>query len=281
MAEYPKKSDRATLYKYKPQMIVGRGGTGTVYRAIDPDSGNTVALKLFHQNFFRNRFHVMDIKSAAKKFRKLEHPNIVKVLDFIDGEEGVVLVQEFVDGADLQWYITNRPYMLEEMLVIAVQMCNGLAYLHDKGLMHHDLKPGNILFTRKGQAKLADYSLGGGAGFLLSFFDRGRAEQITPMYVAPELIRKERATKLCDMYSLGGVFYYMFTRKLPFQVDSLPKLYHCHLNERPMHPTVANEKCPRALGDIILRLMEKDPKKRFQDCDSLRVHISEIGTRRI
>jgi serine/threonine-protein kinase len=280
MAEYPKKPDRATLYQYKLQMAVGRGGTGTVFRAIDPDTGQTVALKLFHENFFRNRLHVMDLKQATKKFKKLDHPNIVKVLDFITGDEGTVLVQEFVDGADLQWYINNRPYNLDEMLVIAAQICNGLGYLHDKGLMHHDIKPGNVLFTRKGQAKLADYSLGG-TNFLLSLFDRARSEQITPMYVAPELVRKERATKLCDMYSLGGVLYYMFTRRLPFEVDSLPRLYHCHLNERPLHPTVANDKCPHALGDIIMRLLEKDPKKRFQDCDSLRVHLSEIGQRRI
>ena len=280
MPEFPKKSDRATLYRYRPQAIVGRGGTGTVYRAIDPETGDTVALKLFHANFFRNRFHVMDLKSAAKKFKKLDHPNIVKVLDFLTGDEGTVLVQEFVDGADLQWYIENRPYNLDEMLVIAAQICNGLGYLHDRGLMHHDIKPGNVLFTRKGQAKLADYSLGG-TSFLLTLFDRARGEQITPMYVAPELIRKERATKLCDMYSLGGVFYYMFTRKLPFQVDSLPRLYHMHLNERPLHPSVANDKVPKSLGDIILRLLEKDPAKRFQDCDSLRVHISEIGQRRI
>lgn len=280
MAEYPKKSDRTTLYNYKPQAIVGRGGTGTVYRAIDPETGDTVALKLFHQNFFRNRWHIMDLKMAAKKFKKLDHPNIVKVLDFLSGDEGIVLVQEFVDGADLQWYITNRPYNLEEMLVITVQICNGLGYLHDKGLMHHDIKPGNVLFTRKGQAKLADYSLGG-TNMLIALFDRARSEQITPMYVAPELVRKERATRLADMYSLGGVLYYMFTRRLPFEVDSLPRLYHCQLNERPLHPTVANNKCPQALGDLIMRLLEKDPKKRFQDCDSLRVHISEIGQRRI
>jgi serine/threonine-protein kinase len=280
MAEYPKKPDRPTLYRFRLQAIVGRGGTGTVYRAIDPESGNTVALKLFHANFFRNRWHQMDLRRTAKRFKKLDHPNVVKVFDFISGNEGDVLVQEFVDGPDLQWYVQNRPYNADEMLVIAVQIVNGLGYLHDQGLMHHDLKPGNVLFTRKGQAKLCDFSLGG-TGFLLSVFDRSKAEQITPMYVAPELIKKQRVTKLSDMYSLGGVFYFMFTRKLPFAVDSLPKLYHAHLYDAPLHPTVANDKCPRVVGDAIMRLLEKDPKKRFQDCDSLRVQLSDVGKRRI
>lgn len=280
MTEYPKKPDRPTLYKYKLQLMVGRGGTGTVYRALDPDTGQVLALKLFHANFFRNQWHLRNLRQTAKKFKKLQHPNVVKIVDFLSGEEGEVLVQEFVDGPDLQWYITNRPYNLEEMLVIAVQICNGLGYIHDHGLMHHDLKPGNVLFTRKGQAKICDYSLGG-TGFLMSMFDRGGAEQITPMYVAPELIKKKPATKLCDMYSLGGVFYYLFTRQVPFKVDTLQRLYQCHLHERPMHPSVVNDQCPRMVGDIIMRLLEKDPKKRFQDCDSLRVHLSEIGQRRI
>ena len=222
----------------------------------------------------------MDLKRTAKKFKKLNHPNVVRIVDFISGEEGEVLVQEFVDGPDLQWYVQNRPYNPEEMLVIAVQIVNGLGYLHDQGLMHHDMKPGNVLFTRKGQAKLCDFSLGG-TGRLLNLFDRSKAEQITPMYVAPELINKKPATKLSDMYSLGGVLYYMFTRKLPFQVDSLPKLYHAHLHELPLHPSVAEPKCPRVIGDVIMRLLEKEPKKRFQDCDSLRVHLSDVGKRRI
>lgn len=280
MAEYPKKPDRPTLYKYRLQAIVGRGGTGTVYRAIDPESGDTVALKLFHANFFRNRWHEADLKRTARKFKKLNHPNVVKIMDFVTGEEGTMLVQEFVDGPDLQWYVQNRPYNSDEMLVITVQIVNGLGYLHDQGLMHHDLKPGNVLFTRRGQAKLCDFSLGG-TGRLLNLFDRGKVEQITPMYVAPELINKKQATKLSDMYSLGGVLYFLFTRKLPFQVDTLQKLYYAHLNELPVHPSVVNEQCPRVVGDIIMRLMEKDPKKRFQDCDSLRVHLSDVGKRRI
>ena len=191
-----------------------------------------------------------------------------------------MLVQEFIDGPDLQWYQANRPWNLQEMLVIMAQVCNGLSYLHDQGYLHHDLKPGNVLFTRKGQAKICDYSLGG-TGILTDVFDKGRVEQITPMYVAPELIRKERSTKLCDIYSLGAVMYLLFTRKLPFEVDSLPKLYHAHLHDKPLHPTLVEEKCPEELGDIIMRLLEKDPKMRFPNCDSLRIAMSDIGRQRI
>ncbi len=280
MSEFPKKPDRPELYRFKLQLTVGQGGTGTVYRAVDPENGETVALKLFRANFFRNQLHLRDLLRSVKKFKKLSHANIVKIHDILSGDEGEVIVQEFVDGPDLQWYLAHRPWNLNELVVVMVQICNGLGYLHDQGLMHHDLKPGNVLFTRKGQAKLCDYSLGG-TGILTEFFDAGRAEQITPMYVAPEVIRKERATKLSDMYSLGAMMYLMFTRKLPFEVDSLPKLYHCHLNEKPLHPTIVHKECPQVLGDIIMRLLEKDPKKRYQDCDSLRISFSDIGRQRI
>lgn len=280
MREFPKKPDRPELYRFKLQLTVGQGGTGTVYRALDPTTGETVALKLFRANFFRNKMHMRDLQKSAKKFIKLSHANVVQISEFISGDEGEVLVQEFVDGPDLQRYLTERPWNLNEMLVITVQICNGLGYLHDKGLIHHDLKPGNVLFTRKGQAKLCDFSLAG-TGRLLELIESGRVEQITPMFVAPELIRKERSTKLSDMYSLGAMLYLMFTRRLPFEVDSLPQLYHCHLHEKPLHASIANDKVPQILGDIITQLLEKDPKKRYQDCDSLRISLSDIGRQRI
>jgi len=280
MSEFPKKPDRPELYRFKLQLTVGQGGTGTVYRALDPKSGETVAIKLFRANFFRNKMHMRDLQKSAKKFIKLSHDNVTKIYEFLSGDEGEALVQEFIDGPDLQWYIAERPWNLNEMLVITVQICNGLGYLHDKGLMHHDLKPGNVLFTRKGQVKLCDYSLAG-TGRLLELIDSGRVEQITPMFVAPELIKKERATKLSDMYSLGAMLYFMFTRRLLFEVDSLPQLYHAHIHEKPLHPSIVDDKIPQVLGDTIMRLLEKDPKKRYQDCDSLRIGLADIGRQRI
>lgn len=281
MGEFPKKPDRAELFHYKLQLTVGRGGTGTVYRAVDPKTGQTVALKLFHANFFRNTVHLRDLKKSTKKFKKLSHPNLVEVYDFLSGDDGEVLVQEFVDGPDMQQYQASRPWNLNEMLVIMVQVCNGLGYLHDQGYVHHDLKPGNVLFTRKGQAKICDFSLGG-TGILSELLEKSaRVEQITPMYVAPELINKKRATKLSDMYSLGAVMYLLFTRHVAFEVDSLPQLYHAHLHEKPLHPDHVEPKCPHELGEIIMKLMEKNPKDRYQSCDELRIAMADIGRQRI
>ncbi len=279
MSEDLKLPDRPKLYRFRLDRTLGKGGSGTVYRAIDEKSGNVVAVKLFRANFFRNRLHLKDFTRSVKKFRKFDHINVTKVMEFITGDEGNCLVLEYVDGPDLKWYIENRPWNLQERLVIIAQICNGLQYIHEKGFTHHDLKPSNILFTRKGVAKLTDYSLSG--SHLLSLFDPGANEQITPMYVAPELIRKQKSTPQSDIYSLGIALYLMFTGALPFQVDSLDALYHCHLHVTPDHPHQVNPQCPPDLGDVIMKMVEKDPKNRFNDCDQLRIRLATIGRSRI
>lgn len=277
--EYPKKSDLTSLYGYRVDLILGEGGTGTVYRGLSPDTGEVVALKLFHANFFRNAMHLRDMVKTAKKCKKLDHPNVVKVMDFIQGDEGSVLVLEYIDGPDLKWYIENRPFNLKERLVITAQICNGLGYLHEEKIQHHDMKPANVLFTRKGQVKLCDFSLYGSS--ILAMFDSGMQGQITPMYVAPEIIKKEKSGFHSDMYSFGVMLYLMFTEHVPFEVDNLQKLYLSHVHTEAIHPTTINPACPQALGDIIMRLMEKDPAKRYPDCQQLRIALSEIGRSRI
>ena len=101
------------------------------------------------------------------------------------------------------------------------------------------------------------------------------------MYVAPEFLRKEKATPKSDLYSLGVAMYLMFTGHVPFEVDSLQKLYECHIRVIPEHPSVVEKRCPEDLGDIIMRLLSKDPDKRFADCDQLRIALADIGKSRI
>ncbi len=271
--------DRLKLYHFKLDLLLGRGGTGTVYRGIDTQKGEVVAVKLFHANFFKNRGQVRDFAKSVERFKEFKHHNVMQVFDFIDGEEGLCMTMEFVDGPDLRWYIENRPWNLQERLVIIAQICNGLQYIHDQGFTHHDLKPANILFTRKGMAKLSDYSLCREKFF--SLFDSGLAEQITPMYVSPEIIKREKATSKSDIYSLGITLYLMFAGKVPFEVDSLQKLYYCHVNTDPVHPTLVNRKCPHALGDIIMKMIAKNPAERFESCDQLRIVLADVGRPRI
>jgi len=274
--------DRAKLYHFKLDRILGKGGTGVVYRGIDTQKGEVVAVKRFHENFFRNALHIRDLKKSVKRFSKFKHENVVEIYDFFDGDptDGNCMVMEYVDGPNLNWYLRNRQFNLQERLVVASQLCEGLQYLHDNGAIHFDFKPANVIFTRRGKAKIADYSLYGG-GFFLEIFTRNIGEQVTPQFVAPEFIRKEKATPAVDQYSLGITLYMMFTERVPFIVDSLPKMYQCHLKIIPDHPSVVNPRCPRDLGDLIMRLLQKRPEQRFSDCDELRIALANVGRSRI
>ncbi len=272
--------DKSQLYNYKLVKVLGQGGTGVVYQAIDVTKGEAVAIKLFRENFFRNRLHLIDLAQNVKKFKKLKYQHLVQIFDFIDGDEGRCMVMEFVDGPNLRWYLSNRPWNLQERVNIVIQICLGLQFLHDNGFVHHDFKPANVLFTRRGVVKIGDYSLFGN-NFILELLDRNITQQITPMFVAPEIIRGERATPKSDLYSLGITMYIMFTEKLPFPVDNIQQLYHCHLTVMPEHPTNVNPKCPLALGDVIMKLLSKKPENRFKDCDELRVALSTVTRSRI
>lgn len=284
MADDAYTPDRPKVYHFKLDRILGKGGTGVVYRGIDTQKGEVVAVKRFHENFFRSALHLRDLKKSVKKLKTLRHDNVVQIYDFFDGDpqDGNCMVMEYVDGPNLAWYLRNkdRPWDLQERLVIATQLCNGLQYLHDHNVVHYDFKPANVIFTRRGRAKIADYSLYGGS-FILELLDRRIGEQVTPLFVAPEFIRKEKGTPAVDQYSLGVTFYIMFTERMPFAADNLQLLYQCHLRAIPEHPSTVNPRCPRALGDIIMKLMAKTAKERFTDCDELRIALANVGRGRI
>ena len=267
------------LYRFHVDRVLGRGGSGVVYRGVDKETKEVRALKLFHSTFFVNRAHIKEMERNVRSMSKLNHENVAHLYEFLSGDEGECLVLEYVDGPDLRWYVINRPWNLQERLVVTAQVCNGLQYIHERGLVHHDVKPSNILFTRKGQVKITDYSLA--RSRILAFFGASITELVTPMFVAPELIQKEKATPKSDQYALGVTMYFMFTGQYPFQVDSLQKIYQLHLKAKPDHPTLVNHRCPQALGDIIMRLLEKKPENRFSDCDQLRIALSSIGVSRI
>jgi serine/threonine-protein kinase len=275
--------DRPKLYHYKLDRILGQGGTGVVYRGIDMNKGEVFAIKRFHENFFRNSWHLRELKNTVKKIRKFEHVNVVRIYDFLetDPSEGNCMIMEYVDGPNLNWYLKNRPYKLQERIGIAQQLCSGLQYLHDNGCVHHDFKPANVLFTRRGVAKVADFSLYGGGGMLNQIFMGKLAEQITPMFVAPEFLRKSGVTAKVDQYSLGVTLYMMFADAFPYSADSLQKLYQMHLVMEPLHPADVKPECPRAIGDIVMRLLAKKPGDRFSDCDEARIALSRAGQSRI
>lgn len=256
-----------TKFNLGPYIVtdfIGQGGMGQVFKAEHKVMGRPVAVKLLPAskstpeaiaNFMR------EIRTQAK----LDHPNLVRAYDA--GHEGKVhyLVTEYVPGMDLRRLIrTHGPLNLNQAASVIMYAALGLDYAHQSGLIHRDVKPGNILVTPSGLAKVSDLGL---AGVLAEQDDDPRAGKVvgTADYLSPEQIRAPREiSKVSDIYSLGCTLYYAITGKVPFPGGTPANKARRHLEETPWHPRRFNPEINEEFVEIIADMMEKDPQDRLQ-----------------
>lgn len=254
---------RLSLGPYLITDWIGEGGMGQVFKAEHQLMGREVAVKVLPQN----RMTSTAIENFTREIRTqaiLDHPNLVRAFDA--GRDGNVyfLVTEYVPGTDLRQLVkAKRSLEMSEAASIISQTALGLQYAHDKGLIHRDIKPGNILVTPHGEAKLSDLGL---AGFLHSQDDpRSKKTVGTPDYVSPEIIRApESVTTASDIYSLGCTLYYAVTGKVPFPGGTTRDKARSHLGDTPMHPRRFNPNVSEDFVDVIADTMSKNPENRVQ-----------------
>lgn len=253
-----------TLGDYVITDWLGQGGMGQVFKAEHKMMGRQVAIKVLPQE----RSTPDSIASFTREIRtqaQLDHPRLVRAFDA--GQDGNVyfLVTEFVAGTDLRRLVRleGRLTMVQAASIIS-QVALGLEHAHAQGLIHRDIKPGNILVTPTGEAKLSDLGL---AGFLHEGEDDPRAGKIvgTADYLAPEQIREpSTVTPTSDIYSLGCTLYYAVTAKVPFPGGRTKDKVRRHLEEMPWHPRRINSDISEELVDVIADMMEKDARRRVQ-----------------
>ena len=242
---------------------LGQGGMGQVFKAVHPLMGREVAIKVLPQ--------VKSTDAAESDFRreirmqaKLDHPNLVRAYDA--GHDGNVyfLVTEFVEGTDLRRLVKSRNRLtVEQAAHIVAQAADALAYAHERGLVHRDVKPGNILVRADGKAKLADLGLSG-----FQHEEDPRLGKIvgTADFLAPEHIRNPSThAPLADIYSLGCTLYYAVTGKVPFPGGTTREKVKRHLDDTPWHPRRFNPSLHDDFVDLIADMMEKEPQKRLQN----------------
>ncbi len=242
---------------------IGQGGMGQVFKAVHEMLGRESAVKVLPlhkttpeaiENFRR------EIRTQAK----LDHPNLVRAFDA--GEDGNVhyLVVEYIPGTDLRRLVRSKGKLsVQQAANIIKQSAEGLAHAHERGLIHRDIKPGNILVTPDGVSKLSDLGL----AFYLNDATDPRAGKIvgTADYLSPEQIRTpQHITHASDIYSLGCTLYYAVTGKVPFPGGTPKSKARRHLEETPWHPRRFNEEVSDDFVDLIGDMMEKDPKERIQ-----------------
>jgi eukaryotic-like serine/threonine-protein kinase len=254
---------------------LGSGGMSNVYKATDLTLERTVAVKILAEHLSDDERFVERFRREALAVAKLIHPNIVQVYDTGVDDHRHFIVMEYVEGrSGAQILQRQGPIGPETAAEVGAQACAGLDYAHRRGIIHRDVKPGNLM--------VFGGPVGDGAQLTVKLTDFGIARALeqtritqvgsvvgTAAYLAPEQVRGEEATPATDVYALGVVLYQFLTGRLPYEGSTLAELAVRQQNERPLPPSTYNDEVPETLGSAVLRALEGDPSRRYASADEL------------
>lgn len=256
-------SKLANIGRYDVVAEIGRGAMGVVYRAFDPLLDRTVAIKtigmaidLDEIEFYEKRFLI-----EARAAGGLNHPSIVTIHDIGRCGDMAYMAMEFLDGRELKDLITNGELTLDRALDIAAQVADGLAYAHERGVIHRDIKPGNIMIIGDGRAKITDFGIARmhsadvrtQTGILLG----------SPRYLAPEQVLGRSPDSRVDVFSLGVILHEMLTGRSPFNGPDIQSVMYQVSHHTPASPSSINPALPPMLDLIVARAMAKSPDDRY------------------
>jgi serine/threonine protein kinase len=260
--------------RYETGERLGSGGMSNVYKATDLILERTVAVKILAEHLSDDERFVARFRREALAVAKLIHPNIVQVYDTGVDDGRHYIVMEYVSGrSGAQILQRHGPVGPEIAAEIGVQACAGLDYAHRRGIIHRDVKPGNLMITGgpvgggETVVKLTDFGIA-------RAIEQTRITQVgsvvgTAAYLSPEQVRGDEATPGTDVYALGVVLYQFLTGRLPYEGSSLAELAVRQQNEKPLPPSTYNDEVPETLGGAVLRALEGDPSRRYASADEL------------
>ncbi|MGZ4335891.1 MAG: protein kinase domain-containing protein [Gaiellaceae bacterium] len=259
--------------RYELQEVVGHGGMSTVYKAHDSLLERNVALKVLHQQYNEDEDFVERFKHEARSVAQLQHPNIVTVIDRGEEDGRQYIVFEFIDGENLKELVVRKGRLdLRDALEIANEIAHGLAFAHDHGLVHRDVKPQNVLLNGDGRAKVTDFGIARSLDV-----DHGVTQTGTILgtsnYIAPEQASGQPVDAHTDVYSLGIVLYEMLTGELPFPGESFVAIAMRHIQEPSPNVLDVRGDIPLRVAEMIDRALEKDPEQRFPTMDAFAAEI--------
>ncbi len=261
--------------RYELQEIIGIGGMAVVYKAYDCIEDRIVAVKILKEEFISNEEFIIRFKNESKAIAVLNHPNIVKVYDVSFGDLIQYIVMEYVDGITLKQYISKQGSLRwKDAVYLTIQVLRALQHAHDKGIVHRDVKPQNIMLLADGTIKVADFGI---ARFARSEHKTMTDKAIGSVhYISPEQARGEAADEKADIYSVGVMLYEMLTGRLPFEADSAVSVAIMQLQKEPVLPRDINDTIPVGLEQITMHAMQKDVAKRYKSAAEMLRDLEEF-----
>jgi serine/threonine-protein kinase len=276
-----------TLGHYRILEKIGAGGMGEVYRARDERLGRDVAVKVLPPNLVPDESVRKRLRKEAQALSKLNHPNIEILFELGSKDGAEFLVVEYVPGVTLSDRLAEGPLPEREIARLSVQLANGLAAAHSQGVVHCDLKPGNLRITPDGRLKILDFGIAKSLRVTResSKYDvttesatGDQAVAGTLPYMAPEQLRSEPADARSDLYSAGAVLYEMATGQRAFRDGVAPRLTDAILHQAAVPPRAVNARISPELERIILKCLQKEPENRYQSAAELEVDLRQLAT---
>ncbi len=261
--------------RYEIQDVIGVGGMAVVYKAYDNIDDRTVAVKVLKEEYLANEEFRRRFKNESKAIAVLSHNNIVKVSDVSFGDRLQYIVMEYIEGITLKEYIEKRGIIdWNEALFFIIQILRALQHAHDKGVVHRDVKPQNIMLLENGTIKVADFGI--------ARFSHSESRTVTEKaigsvhYISPEQAKGELTDEKADLYSVGIMLYEMLTGKLPFDADNAVSVALMQVNSEAEPPRTINPRIPVGFEQITMKAMQKSTRERYQSAAEMLMDLEEL-----
>jgi serine/threonine protein kinase len=249
--------------RYEILKEIGKGSMGVVYQARDPNLDLVVALKALRQDRLANEPFVRRFLTEAKVLGRLDHPNIVRVFNVDQDGDAVYIAMEFIEGESFTTLMKERRFSTNEIAEFGATVAEALDYAHQRGVVHRDVKPSNILFRSDGRLKITDFGIA-------HIEDPSAPEQTqageilgTPAYMSPEQVLSRNVDGRSDLFSLGIILYELATGSRPFGGQGINAIFNAITQEEPTPVLTKSPDVPKALSDVIMKCLRKAPEERY------------------
>ncbi len=265
---------------------IAEGGMGVIYKAVDQKTDNYVAIKTLKSDVDIHSETFLRFKKEAELLESLNHPHIIRFINFIEKENQLYIVTEYLEGFNFKNIIQNKQYSIDQKISIVKDISDALHYVHSNGIIHRDVKPSNVMITIDKKVKVLDFGVANLMDFQ-QFLSNKDSVVGSFAYMSPEQsgILKRNIDNRSDLYSLGILFYEAITYQLPYKSKEIGELMHQHIAKHPDEPLKLISELSPIINKIILKLMKKDPDDRYQTAyglyEDLKLYISLNETQKV